>query len=99
MKNTSSKQEHNMQKTSADSYLKPLETLQAVNAPDFLFARIQQAIASSQMVSRPKLILAGAAFCVVILFNLMLVMRSGRSPHTGSDALVTEVSTNNDIYR
>lgn len=58
--------------------LKPLEQIREVEPSPFLFTRIRQAVETRRLerISPVKATLAGLAFCLLLLLNTLVLLRS-----------------------
>lgn len=89
-----------MKKIESNYILEPLEHIHQVDAPPFLFTRIEQRIKSNALekVTPVKLGLITASFLLVLLINIIGV--SSASDSKNSDLLYQlNLQTNYDLYQ
>ncbi|MBC7426374.1 MAG: hypothetical protein H7321_07550 [Bacteroidia bacterium] len=102
MKKQSSNIKQVMDNQNADIFLKPLESIVVADAPEFLFARIANAITfeNSEKVSFSKSLLAYTGVCIVIILNFYFIKRSEKN-NIKSINIVNElnISTDNSFYK
>ena len=81
-------------------FFRPLESIQSVEAPEFLFTRIQQRIEvlKADLVSPKKVWTAVAAFAVLIVINLYAIRHSNISSHERNIAQVFQLMPSNNLY-
>lgn len=80
----------------------PLDKIQPVEAPPFLFTRIQQRIKNNQASLLPGKVTwaLSLSFLVILTINVTAVVTKSRTDHTASDLATTlHLMEENDIYR
>lgn len=90
-----------MKKDPIDSWLTPLESIENVEAPPFLFTRIGQTIGNRERERMPKgkLVLAGCVFCILLLLNVLVLLRNDRPVKGDSSIRSLGLLPDNDLYK
>lgn len=80
----------------------PLEKIQSVEAPPFLYTRIQQRIKNDQATRLPWKVswALSLSFLVILTVNVTAVVSASRTDHTASDLVKTlQMMQENNIYK
>ena len=91
-----------MKKENNSDFLQLLENIKAVDAPPFLFTRIQQRI-KNEIITRVPLRVAyswAASLCFLVLINVLVVMNyQPDTPHANNLAQRYHLMPENDFYK